>query len=137
KLAFTDPAIAVTLQGTDRWRDAYFEIPDVKFLGVNQGPQAAARFLVRNGQVHFSRLRYAVIRPCGPDAGANLLESCKPPVFTSIRHENDSIIFEWTGNAILQEAQVVLGPWNTLTNATSPQSVLIGTDRQKFYRLQP
>src|SRR5262249_11345251 len=39
-LAFTPGNIAVTLQGTDRWREAYFELPDVKFYGVNQGPQA-------------------------------------------------------------------------------------------------
>src|SRR5207247_1222207 len=75
--AFTTADIAVPLEGTDAWRDAYFEIPDVKFNGVNQGPQAAARF-VTSGQIHFTRLRYAVIRPCGPMAGVNLLEGCKP-----------------------------------------------------------
>jgi hypothetical protein len=26
----------------------------------------------------FSRVRYAVIRPCGPKAGVNLLADCKP-----------------------------------------------------------
>src|SRR6185436_17277514 len=45
-LAFTSPNIAVPLQGSNTWRTAYFEIPDMKFLGVNQGPQAAARFVV-------------------------------------------------------------------------------------------
>ena len=51
--AFTPGNIAVVLQGTDRWRDAYFELPDVKFNGVNQGPQAAARFFV-SGKIFFS-----------------------------------------------------------------------------------
>jgi hypothetical protein len=44
KLAFTPGNIAVPLEGTGAWRQAYFEIPDMKFQGVNQGPQAAARF---------------------------------------------------------------------------------------------
>ncbi|HVR74993.1 MAG TPA: dockerin type I repeat-containing protein [Planctomycetota bacterium] len=76
---FTSPAIAVTLEGTDAWREAYFEIPDMKFQGVNQGPQAAARF-VFSGKVFFTRVRYAVIRPCGPQAGENILENCAPVV---------------------------------------------------------
>ena len=81
---FTDGAIARALEGTDRWREAYFEIPDLKFLGVNQGPQAAARIAL-SGKVFFSRVRYAVIRPCGPHAGENLLEGCgteEPPTGT-------------------------------------------------------
>ncbi|MBI4602819.1 MAG: hypothetical protein HY721_12755 [Planctomycetes bacterium] len=76
--AFTSPAIGVTLEGTDAWREAYFEIPDMKFIGVNQGPQAAARFLL-TGKAFFTRVRYAVIRPCGPRSGINLLEGCGAP----------------------------------------------------------
>src|SRR5207244_427725 len=70
----------------DRRQDAYFELPDVNFSGVTQGPQAAARFAIIKPTalrglpgVYFTRLRYAVIRPCGPMAGVNLLEGCKPP----------------------------------------------------------
>jgi len=73
----------VTLEGTDEWRTAYWELPDVKFSGVNQGPQAAARFIVRD-KIFVSRVRYAVIRPCGPLANVNLLEECKPPPDTPI-----------------------------------------------------
>src|SRR4029077_5232166 len=76
-LAFTAGTIAVALEGTDKWRDAYFEIPDMKFNGVNQGPQAAARFVLSD-KIFFSRVRYTVIRPCGPKAGINLLADCKP-----------------------------------------------------------
>jgi hypothetical protein len=76
--AFTSPALEVALEGLDKWRDAYFELPDVKFNGVNQGPQAAARFYVSD-KVFFSRVRYAVIRPCGPEAGVNQLAECKNP----------------------------------------------------------
>jgi hypothetical protein len=75
---FVPDSALVALEGTDTWRTAYWEIPDVKFSGVNQGPQAAARFLV-NDKIHFSAVQYAVIRPCGPFAGVNLLEECKPP----------------------------------------------------------
>jgi hypothetical protein len=83
--AFTTPAIEVPLQGTDKWRDAYFELPNVKFNGVNQGPQAAARFYVSD-KVFFSRVRYAVIRPCGPSAGENQLAACKnPPLSLSVQ----------------------------------------------------
>ena len=76
-LAFLPDSFFVTLEGTDTWKEAYWEIPDMKFLGVNQGPQAAARFVVSD-KVFFSRIRYAVIRPCGPNAGVNALTACKP-----------------------------------------------------------
>jgi hypothetical protein len=92
--AFTPGDIAVPLQGTDRWREAYFEIPDMKFLGVNQGPQAAARFFV-SGKIYFSRVRYAVIRPCGPLAGVNRLAECKQPTLR-IRREGGEVRVSWT-----------------------------------------
>jgi hypothetical protein len=92
--AFTLPSIAVVLQGTDRWREAYFELPDVKFLGVNQGPQAAARFFV-SGKIYFSRVRYAVIRPCGPFAGVNRLAECRQPTLR-IRREGGDVRLSWT-----------------------------------------
>ncbi len=76
-LAFTPGSVAVALEGTDTWKEAYWEIPDMKFLGVNQGPQAAARFVLSD-KIFVTRVRYAVIRPCGPDAGVNALEECKP-----------------------------------------------------------
>jgi hypothetical protein len=68
---------AVALAGTDQWRTAYFEIPQIKFIGVNQGPQAAARFTFSD-KIFLTRVEYAVIRPCGPDAGVNLLADCQP-----------------------------------------------------------
>jgi hypothetical protein len=92
--AFTPGNIAVVLQGTDRWREAYFELPDVKFNGVNQGPQAAARFLV-SGKIFFSRARYAVIRPCGPFAGENRLAECRQPA-PRIRRGGGDIRVSWT-----------------------------------------
>ena len=72
---FTDPAIAVPLEGTDAWREVYFAIPEIKFTGVNQLPQAAARFAL-TAPIYFTRIRYTVIRPCGPMADENVLEDC-------------------------------------------------------------
>lgn len=76
---FTPDSFYVTLEGTDTWRTAYWEIPDMKFNGVNQEPQAAARFTLSD-KIFVSRVRYAVIRPCGVDSGKNLLADCKPIV---------------------------------------------------------
>ncbi len=83
-LKWTPPSFFVQLEGTGQWNEAYWEITDVKFKGVNQDPQAAARFVTANAEgvkakIPITRVRYAVIRPCGPNAGVNLLEDCKPP----------------------------------------------------------
>ena len=94
-MAWTPADIAVALEGTDQWRDAYFEIADMKFDGVNQDPQAAARF-VFSDKIFMTRVRYAVIRPCGPNAGVNLLEDCKPappepPEITAVARVDDRV----------------------------------------------
>jgi hypothetical protein len=78
-LAFLPASQGTTLQGSGRWLESYVEIPNLKFNGVNQGPQAAARFFA-DGKIPITRVRYAVIRDCGPQAGLNLLESAKPPL---------------------------------------------------------
>ncbi len=78
--------VAVTLTGTGKWLDAYFELPDANFTGVNQGPQSLVRYETTpakaadptTGYVHVTRVRYAVIRACGPYAGVNLLQTNKP-----------------------------------------------------------
>lgn len=143
----TPASIALSLEGTGQWKDAYFEIPDVKFYGVNQGPQAAARF-VANGQVFFTRIRYAVIRPCGPKAGLNLLESCKPatlPALTIRAATNGNFRLAWPTNSAgfkLQFADnLTAAVW---TDATEPSAVegqenavlITPAGRsQRFYRL--
>jgi hypothetical protein len=78
--------VAVTLTGSGKWLDAYFELPDANFNGVNQTPQSLVRYETTpatagdptTGYIHVSRVRYAVIRPCGPSAGINLLQASKP-----------------------------------------------------------
>lgn len=145
-LAFTSGAIAVPLQGTGRWRDAYFEIPDMKFNGVNQGPQAAARF-VFSDKIFFSRVRYAVIRPCGPMEGVNLLEECKPiepPVLALRRAPDNSIILEWPVAAMefnLQQTTNILLPEWTNSEVTPTvegevmRAVIPVSGVQVYYRL--
>jgi hypothetical protein len=97
---FTDDTYWVTLEGTDKWVDAYWEITDMKFNGVNQGPQAAARFTSED-KIFVTTIRYAVIRPCGPLAGVNLLESCKPvtDVQIGIRREGGNVVISWPSSA--------------------------------------
>lgn len=92
--AFTSGSIARRLEGTGRWRHAYFELPDVNFEGVNQGPQAAARFVL-DDKIHFSRVQYAVIRPCGPNAGVNLLDSCKGVTLSIAKSATGKFRFTW------------------------------------------
>ena len=123
--AFTPGNIAVALQGTDRWREAYFELPDVKFLGVNQGPQAAARFFV-SGKIYFSRVRYAVIRPCGPLAGVNRLAECHHPTLR-IRREAGNARLSWTtdveGWTLETTADLASPNWTTV-----PELVVVEGD---------
>lgn len=121
--AFTPGSLAVALEGTGVWRDAYFELPDVKFNGVNQGPQAAARFTT-SGKVFFSRVRYAVIRPCGPNAGVNQLEACKPPPerpTLAITRDGSAIRIAWPvsaeGFVLRQAAAFPAMNWEPVTTA--------------------
>jgi hypothetical protein len=142
-LALTPGNIAVPLEGTSTWKDAYFELPNVKFTGVNQGPQAAARFYLSR-PIFFTRLRYAVIRPCGPKAGVNLLEACKPGVSLGIgRGANDTVRLAWPTSAAgfgLQETDTLTSPqWKAV--ATAPvlegnENVVIQTiTGTRYYRL--
>lgn len=71
---FNPPSQYLSLEGTDTWRTVAWVIPDVNFTGVNVGPQGAVRFWFGdNAPVHISRVRYAVIRPQGINAGVDML----------------------------------------------------------------
>ena len=99
---FTSEDRVTELQGTGEWREAYFEIPGIKFNGVNQGPQAAARFVFTD-KIFFTRIRYGVIRPCGPLAGVNPLEACKPiesPALSISRTESGEIRVQWPSGSL-------------------------------------
>jgi hypothetical protein len=132
---------SVTLQGTGKWLDAYFELPNVNFNGVNQGPQSLVRYQTTpanaadptTGYVHVSRVRYDVIRPCGPYQGINMFQTL------SIANATNHVGVGWFGTATLQSAPVVSGTWtnvqstmNTLTNNYVPA----GTINPEFFRLK-
>jgi hypothetical protein len=141
--AFTPATIAVTLQGTDRWREAYFEIPDMKFVGVNQGPQAAARF-VTSGKIYFSRVRYAVIRPCGPFAGVNRLAECNQPTLRIRAEGTTAVRLSWTSETegwMLETTDNLSSPnWTAVPDEPviegDERVVLTSVAGTAFYRLR-
>ena len=142
-LGFTPGNSAVVIEGTDRWREAYFELPDVKFNGVNQQPQAAARFRV-TGKIFFSRVRYAVIRPCGPYAGINLLADHKSPTLRiNYLPAVNKVSLSWTNTLegwSVQKSDGASG-WQTVTNQPTVQSgnwvlPLDANEATSFFRLK-
>lgn len=108
---------SVILQGSNRWVEAYWEIPDVKLEGVNQGPQAAARFAASD-LISVSRVRYAVIRDCGPHAGRNLLAHAMPsPRIT--RPDANTVRVAWPAGhpwRVQFRADLDSGEWQTVTD---------------------
>ncbi|MCC7374156.1 MAG: hypothetical protein IT581_05850 [Verrucomicrobiales bacterium] len=145
-LGFTPGNVVTTLEGTGTWRETYWEIENIKFRGVNQGPQAAARF-VTNGKIFITRLRYAVIRPCGPNAGKNLLEECKPKsadVQLGVsRLADGKIRLAWPTAAegyVLQSTSALGGTWEDVADAPVVDgenvTVSVTPSGSRFYRLQ-
>ncbi len=133
--------VRAVLQGTGRWVDAYFYLPNVDFIGVNQGPQSVCRLSTSpavstnldTGDVFVSRIRYDVIRPCGPFQGINMLQAI------GIQQTNPVPKVNWFGSATLQAAGKVSGPYtnvmsvtNTLTNTYAPAAI----SPWQFFRLQ-
>ncbi len=113
-------AAGVPLTGSGKWRQAYLEFPDVNFTGVNQGPQAATRFGLTD-RIYFTDIKFAVIRPCGPTAGVNLLASCQPPSL-EIGLANGIIELRWPTNSlgyILQSTTGLEAPQWALVPGTS------------------
>jgi hypothetical protein len=131
---------AATLKGTGRWVDAYFDIPNVNFQGVNQGPQSVIRLQttpaiaanLNTGDIFVSRVRYDVIRPCGPFEGINMLQTI------GITPTNQNIAVTWFGSATLQAAPLLTGPYANVASITDNLTnayVLPTTNRAQFYRL--
>ena len=133
--------VSATLKGTGQWTDAYFELPNVNFNGVNQGPQSVCRFATApanstnsdTGVIYVSRVRFDVIRPCGNFEGINYLQSL------GISGTNTDVTVIWFGTATLQSAPLVTGSYsnvvtvmNTLTNTYTPPA----PNPAQFFRLQ-
>lgn len=148
-LAFVPDTENVVLEGTGTWRTAYWEIPNMKFGGVNQGPQAAARF-VCSDKIYVTRVRYGVIRPCGPDAGVNPIADCKPKpqeIHLAIRLADESHIeIRWPAemtDAVLQQTDSLFPPQWTPVSATPEQvedqnvvTLPIEKGQKRYFRLQ-
>ena len=132
---------SVTLQGTGKWQDAHFELPNVNFNGVNQGPQSLVRYQTTaanaadptTGYVHVSRVRYDVIRPCGPYQGINMFQTL------NITNAIDHVGVGWFGTATLQSAPVASGTWTNVqstTNSVKNTYVPAGAIKSDFFRLK-
>jgi hypothetical protein len=132
--------VRAVLQGTGNWVDAYFELPNVNFNGVNQGPQSVVRFETGSvpgtnapAVIYVSRVRFDVIRPCGPFEGIDMIQ------LIGITGTNTDVSVNWRGSGTLQAAPAVTGSYtnavtivNTLTNYYTPT----GTSNAQFFRMQ-
>lgn len=76
-LAFYPDNQRTTLQGTGKWLEDVWYVPDVKFDGVNVQGQAAARFWF-TAPIHISRLRLGVIRASGQYEGVDPIPDAYP-----------------------------------------------------------
>ncbi|MBK9139945.1 MAG: hypothetical protein IPM17_14450 [Verrucomicrobia bacterium] len=148
---FTPDSFYVVLEGTGAWRQAYWEIQNVKLSGVNQGPQAAARFTTRDAgdvqaKIAITRIRYGVIRPCGPLAGVNPLAACKPvtEVTLAIERDGNNVKLSWPAEAagfVVQATPSLTDPqWGAVSatvevvNGRNVATLPIGTET-RFFRL--
>lgn len=122
--------VPVTLVGSGKWQVAHFELPNVNFQ--NGGGQYVCRYAA-SAPVYVSRVRYDVIRPCGPFEGVDYLQSLG---MSSI---NAQIKLNWLGQAALQGAPVVTGAYTnvvTVTNIANNIYTPTMTNTAEFFRLQ-
>ena len=132
---------SVTLQGSGAWKQAYFELSNVNFKGVNQGPQSLVRYQTTrasqtdpaSGNVHVSRVRYDVVRPCGPYQGINMFQTL------GINGAASQVDVRWFGTATLQSAPTITGGWTNVTSTVNAATnhYPVPTPRpMQFFRLQ-
>jgi hypothetical protein len=130
--AHMSSAYNIVLQGTDKWRDAYWEIGAITFDGINQHP-AAARFSC-GAPIHISRVRYAVVRPCGPTSGQNELSN--RVLLNAAPDTNGLVKLSWPYRApqAVVQGVPVLGStaWSTVAGTPTVES---GTN--SVFRLTP
>jgi hypothetical protein len=132
---------SVTLQGTGVWRDAYFELPNVNFNGVNQGPQSLVRYQTTpatpgdptTGYVHVSRVRYDVVRPCGPNQGINYFQTLQ------VTSGAGNVSVGWFGTAVLQAAPEANNVWTnavSVTNNAINSYTITNAQKLQLFRLR-
>src|ERR1035437_3233589 len=101
--------VPVTLQGSGQWKDAYFELPNVNFV-----PNSVCRYATySSAPVYVSRVRYDVIRPCGPFEGINYLQTLR------ITGTSTNVNVNWFGTASLLSAQTVAGLYSSIVTVTN------------------
>jgi hypothetical protein len=131
--------VSVTLKGTGKWVDAYFELPNANFNGVNQGPQSVCRLATTpanptntdTGVIYVSRVRYDVIRPCGPFEGVNMIQSI------GINSTNTNGAVSWFGTGTLQAATALKGTYtNVMTTVNTLTNTYVGSNSPRFFRLE-
>lgn len=127
---------SVTLQGTGKWVDAYFEVPNVNFAATTSFA-AAPNFICRyasSAPIYISRVRYNVIRPCGQYEGIDYLQGN-----IGITQTNGGVTLNWRGTATMQASAVVTGVYPnvvTVTNTVTNTYTLPSTNNAEFFRLQ-
>jgi len=57
------------------------------------------------------------------------------PIFRSIRSQGQNAVLEWTGQGTLQGSSEPTGPWEEITNSTSPYPVTLDVPR-RFFRIK-
>jgi hypothetical protein len=123
----------VTLQGTGQWLDAYFELPNVCVAGVNASPSvvryevdwASTNYTTPGNplynpfsnpantnkgipEIAVSRVRYNVIRPCGPYQGINMLQEI------GATKGGTNVSVNWFGTGTLKAATSLTGPFTNV-----------------------
>jgi hypothetical protein len=122
--------VPVTLRGSGKWQEAHFELPNVNFQ--NGAGQHVCRYAA-SAPVYVSRVRYDVVRPCGPLEGIDYLQ------LLGVNSTNAQINLSWLGTATLQSAPAATGAYNsvvTVTNILTNVYTLPMTNSAGFFRLQ-
>jgi hypothetical protein len=130
-----------TLAGSGTWKVATFELPNANFEGVNQGPQSLVRFQTdpavagdpATGYIHVSRVRYNVVRPCGPHQGINMFQT------PTIANATNNVNVGWFGQATLQSAPTLPPAWADVLSATNAMTNTYSTPaagEPRFFRLK-
>jgi hypothetical protein len=134
------------ITGTGKWLDTYQECPQTSLVGVNAG-RSPIRFesvranqvdatATNSGNIHISRVRYDVIRPCGPYLGVDMFQ----PLYVK-PDGNGNLNVTYHGTATLETAPAVAGPYTTLLS-TSNNTMNTGSTpvpapgSAKYFRLQ-
>jgi hypothetical protein len=58
-----------------------------------------------------------------------------PPVFRSVMRQGQAIVLDWVGQGTLQRSSELNGPWQDITNATSPYPVTMDVAK-RFFRIK-